>query len=381
MPKIIPYRLTFHGGLHIGVHGVNLEEAGVTIPSDTLFAALLDACQRKTGAIEAFVRPFIQTPPDPPFLLTSAFPFVGEVLFFPMPLDLTLIFKPETLARRAKQLKRIRFFSQKLFQKALAGDFLDEDLFPADENENPQTGAALNGGTLWLSLEEHALLPKAFQRSADKRFALIKLPTWSVGRLPRVTVSRISSAANLFHAGRIVFAEGVGLWFGVSWLKPEASVQTTGGSLTYQAAYLQALSVLKDDGLGGERSTGYGAFSWKELAPLVLGGDLKPGQMALLLSRYHPRKDELPAALKNDRAAYGLAAVGGWLRSPEGPAQRRKRVYMVTEGSLVKISQQPAGDLCNVVPTYENVQGDLPHPVYRSGLALAVPWSARQGRS
>jgi len=93
MPALTVYRLTFPGGLHIGTRGVTLEESGVDIPSDTLFAALVDACRRLSDPA-AFVEPFLQ---DAPFLLSSAFPFVGEVRFFPMPTPLQRFFADQTL--------------------------------------------------------------------------------------------------------------------------------------------------------------------------------------------------------------------------------------------------------------------------------------------
>ncbi len=390
MPTIHPYRLTFHSGLHIGTRGVNLEEGGQTIPSDTLFAALLDAWQRrgggartgnaKLGVAEVFAQPFLSQPPNPPFLLSSAFPFVGEVLFFPMPLDLRQLFGPKIMQGRSKEIRRIRYLSQGLFQKALQGKVLDDDLFPEDEWAEPERGAALHNGTLWFHLDEMDAFPAEFKREARKRHALRALPAWSAGRLPRVTVSRITSASNLFHAGRVVFARGCGLWFGVEWRSPDLKVEP--GGLSYAQAFEQALAMLQDDGLGGERSSGYGSFKAAAGKPLEFRAEVVPGELSFLLSRYHPGEAELPAALNGSPStAYSLVAVSGWLRSPEGPAQRRKRLFMVSEGSLITPPRYPTGEVCDVRPTYQNPAGDLAHPVYRCGLALAVVWPDSQGRS
>ena len=87
MPKLTRYRLTFQSGLHLSTDGLALEEHGVQIPSDTLFAALVSQWQRNDGDVDAFMQPFIGESPQPPFLLTSAFPFAGQVAFYPAPVD------------------------------------------------------------------------------------------------------------------------------------------------------------------------------------------------------------------------------------------------------------------------------------------------------
>jgi CRISPR-associated protein Csm4 len=372
MPEITPYALTFHGGFHVGTRGVNLEEADPHLPSDTLFAALVDAWRRNGGSAEGFSAPFLADPPAPPFLLTSGFPRAGDVRFYPMPVDLSRLFQSETLRKRRKAIKGVRYLSEGLLRKAASGEPLDDWLYPEDEGEEPTTGVALQGGALWLTLDEAERLPASLRRKAGRRRALRYLSVWASESVPRVTVSRLNSASNIFHSGRVSFAEGCGLWFGVAWLRPEAPVGAD--QVPYSQAFQQALTTLREDGLGGERSVGCGAFTFREEKPASW---LEPaaGQPALLLSRYHPRPQELPDALSAPGAAYSLLSVAGWLRSPEGPAQRRKRLYMVAEGSLVSPPRFPAGDVADVRPTYRHPAGDLPHPVYRYGLALAVGWS------
>ncbi len=44
MPQIIPCHLSFVSGFRVGTRGINLEEASPVLPSDTLFAALVDMC-------------------------------------------------------------------------------------------------------------------------------------------------------------------------------------------------------------------------------------------------------------------------------------------------------------------------------------------------
>lgn len=372
MPSLNAYRLTFSGGLHLGTRGLNLEEAGVHLPSDTLFAALADTWRELGGDAADYGRHFQQAPP---YLLTSAFPYAGGVRFFPMPADLTRLFGDQALRSQGKNVKRIRYLSESLFRRALGGERLDDYLFPAEAHIEPETGFALQSGELWLAQEDLARLPKTWPTPRGSRRGLRYRKVWASTRVPRVTVSRVESASNIFYAGRVRFATECGLWFGVQWRTPDATIGKS--SVTFVEALSQQLAALQYAGLGGERSAGYGGFTLSGPDELTLP-EPHPGKPGWLLSRYHPRADELPGALTDGEAAYTLTSVAGWLRSPHGPAQRRKRVYLVAEGSIVCPPSYPAGGVADVRPTYENPDGDLPHPVYRCGLAVSAGIAARQ---
>jgi CRISPR-associated protein Csm4 len=290
-----------------------------------------------------------------------------------MPADLTRVFSEATLKSRGKGLRHIRFFSEKLLAKALGGHRLDEDLFSENEQEEPIHGIGLQHGTLWLSIDEMPKLPESFRRDPGKRHAMSGLNVFSSGVVPRVTISRVTSATSIFQSGRVVFAQGCGLWFGVNWREPKVKVKDS--DREYHQAFQQMLALLQDDGLGGERTTGYGAFKHKEEPPLTLGSDPQPGGLTFLLSRYHPRPDELPTALDPSlQTAYSLTGISGWLRSLDGAAQRRKKLFMVEEGSLVALPAFPAGDISNLRPDYASEAGILPHKVYRYGLAFGLAW-------
>lgn len=217
-----------------------------------------------------------------------------------------------------------------------------------------------------MTKDEVSGLPDDMRRRPER--ALRYQSIWSSQRVPRVTVDRVSSASTIYHSGRTSFAPGCGLWLGVAWREPAATVAGDGRS--YREALSLTLAALQDDGLGGERSSGYGGFRLFETSEMALA-EPTPGQPAWLLSRYHPTPTELPAAL-DERAAYRLISVAGWLRTPDGPAQRRKRLTLLAEGSMVCPPAYPAGDVVDVQPTYDNPAGGTAHPVYRYGLALAA---------
>jgi len=91
----------------------------------------------------------------------------------------------------------------------------------------------------------------------------------------------------------------------------------------------------------------------------------------MTLSRYNPTKDEIDGGVLHEGASYELVDVGGWLASPDGPAQRRKRVRMIEAGSVLVAPVPVVGQIVNVCPEYE--QSVAPqHPVWRSGIALTV---------
>lgn len=369
------FDLAFRSGLHIGVRGVNLEETGVIVPSDTLFAALVDAYRRAGGDPDAWIVHFPRrtsagiTEGAAPFVLTSAFPYAGDVRFFPMPVRIDGLFSREVLDERRKLIKRIRFVSEGLFRRILAGKRLDDVLFPADPTDPVTSGVGLQEGTLWLSADEIADLPPAIRPPRGREHALRRQEVYAQQQVPRVTVERVGSASDIYHVGRTTFAEGCGLWFGVAWREAEPTLPN---GACWREAFRTALGLLADDGLGGERAAGYGAFEVAREGTLKLPAPTAGG-IGLLLSRYHPREAELPDSLDGPGTAYQLVAVGGWLRSWDGAAQRRKRLWMVEAGSTIRMPEDgQCGGVVDVRPEYEASETRFPHPVWRAGLGLAV---------
>jgi CRISPR-associated protein Csm4 len=366
MPSLVPYYLTFQCGFHIGSRGVNLEEADDRFPSDTLFSALVIAWLQSGEPVQQLLDPFLAG--KPPFLISSSFPFIGSLRFYPAPVDLSQVVSADVVRERGKTIKRVRYISEGLLQEVLAGHWLDEWLFSIDADE--AKGVVLQGGTFWLKTEEIGKLPSDLRLPVKKAFALSHASVWSEQTVQRVTVDRISSAPTLYQAGRTVFRQESGLWFGMEW-QPSGEELLSGFEL--------ALAQLQHAGLGGERSSGYGAFEYQTGDAFQLPDPLQE-KPAYLLSRYHPRQDELPAALSEEGTAYHSTAIGGWMQSQGGPAQRRKRVQLVSEGSLIAPPAYPAGNLADVTPEYAATEGQPGHRVYRYGYALTTAWPEREAK-
>jgi len=347
--KVAVYKLRFPHGIHVGAYGIGTEDVRITIPADTLFSALLSAWIGLGNDPEPWTSEFPRThdketlDADPPFLLTSAFPYKGSVLFLPRPLDPSYLQKiPE---KDRKKWKKLPFISETLLLKMAKGASFEE---------------ILNEG-------EFRLKGKVFVHRDESKEIPDGSPVWEEHTVPRVTLDRVSSTSNLFHVGRVEFAKGAGLWFGVIWRDSERPC----GDVTFKEAFEIALKALSQSGIGGERSVGYGVFNY-ELMDEFNWPEPLPGRPALLLSRYNPRPDELPEVLR-DAPGYLLEEVRGWTFSPHGQFRRRS-IVMLKEGSVIRPRNGVMGHVVDVGPLHaEKKEPLLPHPVWRYGLAAVFP--------
>jgi CRISPR-associated protein Csm4 len=228
-------------GFHFGRRGLEQEESGFHLPSDSLTAALIARWVELFGApaASALVNQLKQDPP--PFVLSSAFPRAANVKFFPVPLS-----HPTRTPRngpRPKDLKRIKYVSEQLFRASVRGSNLIEILAASQ---------ALHGGSVLVAKEEWAHLPKAVQD--DGRI-------WGLEKQPRVTIDRGAQSSNLYFTGRTTFNNQCGLWFGVRWLKEDVELART---------LAAGLADLADAGIGGDRTSGFGASTIEQRGAIEL---------------------------------------------------------------------------------------------------------------
>ena len=361
---------------HFGKHGIDLEASRETWPSDSLFAALVSRLVLLEG--EAAVEAWLGTPKQPrkpPLVLTSTFPYAGEVRFFPVPRAALRTAGALPQGMRFKDLKRVRFVSEGLYRRLIAGEGLAA---VAAEGQVLR----LHDGTVWLLRSEARSLPRPAQRAGDGSRRL-----WTVSKRPRVTVGRRGLESNLFHVGAVHFAPGCGLWFGVQWL--EAATAEDHERLR------ALLADLGDAGLGAERAVGYGrAEILADPDPLELP-DPQGGPWTTL-SRYWPTPEETPA-LQAPQAAYEVVQVGGFLH---GYALRRRAVRLLKEGAVLGPlpTPPPFGAVVDTRPLKKEAADEeecsasalearegragaekeqpktplVPHPVWRNGMTVAV---------
>lgn len=340
-------------GFHFGREGRELESSRESLPSDSLFGALVVTHLEHFGDPSGFLRPFVENRPS--FRLSSLFPYVGEVPLLPLP-RLPVKFARSGQEFNRKLLKKVRYVSPAIFTALLEGQAMDEHW----ESNGPKY--SLQEGAVWLHETDVPSLPPDWKN--PRKESLREKKVWKTDAVPRVTVDRVSSTSDVYQVGRTVFAGGCGLW------------------VLLEVNTADALSNLKDlfdglsmAGIGGERSAGYGAFTVKNDLPVPKLPSTSGTSRVVTLSRYYPTPTEIKAGVLEGEAAYDLVKIGGWLATPTGPAQRRKSVYLVEAGSILNHTVPISGALVDVRPDYGHSGAPI-HPVYRNGFALTVGVSA-----
>ena len=301
------YHLAFDGP-------VKVDPAAPGIPSDALFAALTAAWQQARGdsAVSAWWKPFREG--RPPFVLTSAFPYVGRVRFYPWPPATRWLWPPHRRgeAPGGDAWTTARFFSAGILALALQGRDPTAALMGAEARQMQQ-------GALRLTRAE-----------------------WREKLAPAVQ-STISWTVT--HDGRVAFAEGAGLWFGVWWCKEGPATLSDG--TPWRTAWQTALETLAADNPWG---------AWRCPAP---DDASSPRGCQPLLRPVLPQVVRGPAYLLSRCAPSDASAVPLAVHPvPEGAPLRWDA------GSLVVMP----GATCGRV--VEGASG----PVY--GYGLGLPWPA-----
>lgn len=331
------YHLQFRSPLRIGERGVGLEATRNDIPADTLFSAICSAWRLLYGAtsLENDLLKSFQQAATVPFLITSAFPFAGDVRFYPKPFGI----RPNINSQDEKLYKRVRYVSEKLFEAIVAGTPMS---FSAQN--------CVNGDQVWLSAEEKKSLQTNF---TDDETGALRF--WKTAVVPRVTLDRVTNASQIWHMGLVQFVQEAGLWFAVQFLTDSTDIRNK----------LEAcLRLLEDSGIGGERGAGLGLFCFVAFDK-TLPSDSSSNRF-VTLSPFCPRDSvELNSwACVN----YELTLRRGWIGSPEGGHLRRKEVWMFAEGSVFEGNPDFAiGNLMDVTPDVFAI-----HRVYRYGYAFPM---------
>ena len=342
--QIESVRLHPRAAFHLGERGIGLEETSLTIHSDTLFSALCAAWQTLYGE-EALTHELLPSKGvagawQPPFLLSSAFPFVNRVRLYPRPLLLEL-----ESDRRFDFFDEVEWVSEEIFSALLQGSRPRVD--PEEE--------LVHGGSVWLAPDEAELLRERFEvRSlSEERF-------WAIAKVPRVTLDVKTNASEIWHFARVVFREGCGYHFLV--LYRDEGVRER---------FHAALRLLGDLGIGGDRTSGHGLFT-PEFSPGPEWAQSSLRASAFItLSLLYPKPDEVMTLL-NEGSRYRLISRSGWIGGVHATPWRRRTVRMVVEGShLGGDPTQAWGDLVDVTPEDAPALGLL-HRVYRWGFAFPV---------
>ena len=340
------YRLIIRAPLHVGSTGVGSEGTLAYMPSDSLFAAIVSTwATLEPESLEAWLAPFSQG--KPPFLLSSAFPYAGDVRLFPAP-----VFEPplsgELRRELGKKLKRLSHVSEGILTGWLKGNDLENEL------EHKGVSNFIQSGRAWVTTGERSQIATAIGLPAEEPDALL---IWREQVAPHVTVGRINNTPNLHHSGRVTFSKGCGLWLGLR------------GPDEWSERVERALRVMADSGMGGLRSTGHGAFKFQPWPSKNTFAAPEEDGYGFLLSRTAPAATQMQSLI-DAGTSYRLATIGGWCGNEEGMPRKRRRVRLLAEGSVVRWTSNPFGQLVDVNPV--SAGDTLAHPVYRNGFGLAI---------
>lgn len=326
------YHLLFDSPLHVGVEGIGQERIEHTIRSDTLWAAL----------VQMWSLLFDESPQDLaaacPFAVSSCFPLVKGQRFYPLPdtarEDLATALQKTGEAQaglRFKDIKKIKFINEQLLLRVLQADRLQlNDLEPSGSHF------------------PHVKGKDAAYAATEQR--------------PRLRIDRLSGSVegeNFFYCSDLFFHDQSGLFFLMRC--QDDAVRTR---------FEAALHLLGDTGLGADRTVGRGTFTCT--AQPAQFPDPQHAGCFLLLSLYHPTREEVQAGTLQQALGYSLVRRSGHAGAPGVGSLRRADVWMLGEGSMLVAPVQ--GDIPEVIAASTLA----PHPVYRYGRAFLMPMAARR---
>jgi len=318
------FLLYFRSPLHISPRPTGqMTKVEAFIHSDTLASAIAWALVT-TGYLKddpEDVKKFLNDLP-----LSSAFPFVlGKnrlYYFFPKPQGIL----PEGNDKvNYKAIKQLQWIELESWQQWIQGAFSIDSI------------KLIQGSFYGVPLEE-VKLSQCFREGDHMRAQL--------GRVPY-------RDPELFHTKVLAFGEGCGLFF----LAPAHKA----------SAIKSALEVLQDNGLGGDKTVGYGIFFYETK---TLSLSLPSSNYVMNLGAYLPEKKEALSEMKPFQ--YQLFLRSGWITRHGMLNLRRNSLYMFVEGSCFEL-QSPRSQPFYLGAVRDVTPSGARHSIYRSGNSLFVP--------
>jgi CRISPR type III-A-associated RAMP protein Csm4 len=280
---------------------------------------------RQLGLGDEWLAATVGAETAPAVRFSSFFPYVGNTLLIIPPRSLW-----PPLESSKIRYKSARFVPLSVVESLFGDKALDEDRWTVDG-------------------ESECLLP---QDNARGPFRVVLRENAGVDRLDGGNIDAHATAC-------LEFAHNAGLWTVVQFRDEDAL------SL-WQERVRSALLLLSDSGFGGERSRGWGrseAPIWQPWsAPQT--GEESAENAYWLLSLYMPSPGD---TVDWKRGNYATVSRSGRVESSAGWGEPKQQSLMIAEGSVVFAGSQPSGAARNVAPD------GFPHPVYRSGFAIAIP--------
>ncbi|KAF5434828.1 CRISPR-associated protein Csm4 [Candidatus Methanophagaceae archaeon] len=304
-----------------------------SLPSDTIFGAICVGLKEIYGVDELTEILGLFNDGTIPFILSSAFPFVGDSKdnhhFFPKPIVEPFEENITDYLDHAKKFKKARYVHQSIFNDWINGCTSELDIIKAfDEN---------------YKVDSTLLIPQKM----DLNFRLIVADT------PHNVLNRLSNKSENFYYSTGAYYRNAGLFFLIQFLDE-----------SYRSKIMAALRFIEDRGFGGDISSGRGQFELNFVESTELIKEPEEADAYTTLSLYSPG-NEFNSFDKN-RIWYELTKIQG--RSSDG--RMKKSLFMFKEGSTF-----PLLDL----EFYGGVKEVRPAPKRVVEYGLAFPVKMKEG--
>jgi CRISPR type III-A-associated RAMP protein Csm4 len=347
MQQALLIRLRPIGPWRYGPADGSHERVDTLYRSDRLFSAVTLA-MRQLGALEEWLDATARAA-TPAVVFSSLFPFQGDTLFATPPSTLwpppaNLVTSPSPVFLTKTRWSVAQFVPLTAVDSLLTGQPLLADQ--------------------WFPDPESACLLRR-DRPSSSPFRAISRSSAAVDRITK-TGGEVKSLAG------VEFENGAGLW-------TVARFQDAAAESIWSGRVQGVFRLLADSGFGGGRSKGWGQTqapefqkgAWPGLLLPKVGrtqrnggkGEAPASSLYWLLSLYSPSASDTVDWNGGD---YHLIARSGRVESTAVSGVLKKQVRMISEGGVVSASNEPIGAAVDVAPD------GFAHPVYRSGLALAL---------
>jgi len=324
------YHLHFYSPLHIGIESIGQEQVETELGSDTLWGALAQCWSL------LWDETIPQLAEQPPFVVSTAFPFRGAIRYYPTPINFLDCLATGDEPQNYKKIKKISHLSEDLIFALCRGEKVSLAQLESLGSHYPDSVEPPTG---------------------QKR----EFNFWQIDQRPRLRIDRQSGGSEeggFFYCSDQYFAPDCGLFF-LARITAEA-----------RPKFEAALCLLGDQGLGADRSIGRGRFTFSRQDVPSLPVPQTTGQQ-LLLSVCSPSLADINSGLIQ-ASQVRLKLRRGHASSPAVGGLRRPDLLTLGEGSL--LAGPVSGQIAKVIASGEQA----PHPVYRNGLAVCLPF-ANQG--
>ncbi len=270
------------------------------LSSDTLYGAI---CSAICTLYENFDEMLEALKKSPPFLISSAFPFVGmkeTAHFFPKPIERMQEIERQRESieekNRVKKLKKAGYIHESIFNKWINGEVNEAYLVENINDYSIKDGFVYN-------------------KELDLNFNIESRD------VARNSINRQSQLSDIFYSFEDYY-KNAGLFFLVKFPTKEYEKE-------YSVVIQSAIKFLRDRGFGGDVSSGKGHFEIVNLTNRDIIYPPEKGARFISLSRYHPTHEEIKAFKEQTNLWYDIYTKRG--RDSEGSI--RKQVRFFTEGS------------------------------------------------